>query len=334
MPRNRVLAGLVLGVVMVVSALVVVLVVWERQGGDERAVRPTNAQESPTIDGRAVLTPRIVLFGDTLTARVDVVLDRSRVDPDSVRVAASFTPWEALGEPERMRRDVGSTTYLRTTYVLRCLTGPCAPSGQASPLEFDPARVAYAGVAGSGGDVRDSIHVTWPLLTVYSRFASAASEGRAGSTTLWRADVLTFPNASHRVAPGLVLALLLGAGVALAGLGLAFVYMAWPRRAPAPPPEPEAPPPRLTPLQQALVLLEDAARTDGAEDRRRSLELVAEALEKWGDDDLARSARVLAWSEDAPEVDETAGLAARVRSTLEAELEAEVAAQEGNGRVD
>jgi hypothetical protein len=84
-------------------------------------------------------------------------------------------------------------------------------------------------------------------------------------------------------------------------------------------------------LQQALALLEDAARPDGSEDRRRSLELVAEVLAEWGDEDLARSARVLAWSEHEPAVEETTGLAARVRATLEAEEAAAEAAERGNG---
>ena len=64
-----------------------------------------------------------------------------------------------------------------------------------------------------------------------------------------------------------------------------------------------------TPLEQALALLE-APAANGGQDRRRALELVAEEVERWGDDDLALSARTLAWSEDSPEGDETRALAA------------------------
>ena len=326
--RSRLLAFLVLVLAAAMTALAPEAPGQTPSPGGQ----PGSPEESPPVVVGAVLAPRIVLFGDTVRARIDVEVDEKRVDPDSVRVTAAFASWELVGEPERVRRVAGSTTSLRTTYVLRCLKGPCVPSGQSAPLEFDQARVTYTRLGGDGQESRETIRLNWPILTVYSRFASAAVEGREGLATPWRADVLTLPAASHRVAPWLVFALLLGLGAVLTAGGVALGYAAWPRRAPAPAPEPEAPPPpRLTPLQQALALLEDAARRDGTEDRRRSLELVAEALAEWGDEDLARSARLLAWSEDAPAVEETAGLAARVRSTLETELEA--AAQEGDGSV-
>ena len=75
----------------------------------------------------------------------------------------------------------------------------------------------------------------------------------------------------------------------------------------------------LSPLEQALVLLENAVRVDGAADQRRALELVAEELERaaWGDTELAQAARALAWSEGVPPVRQTTELAARVRSVLD-----------------
>ena len=314
--------------VAVASALAVVLVASERGRDDES--RP--AIERPeTIAAEGVLSPRTVLFGDTVRARVDVLLDRTRVDPDSVRVSAQFSPWEVVGQPEQIRRDAGSTTYVRTTFVLRCLTSPCVPPGQTAPLEFGPARVTYSGPAG-GEEHRESIRVDWPVLTVYSRYASANFDGRTGAATPWRADLLTLPGVSYRVAPGVALVALIAGALLLAVAGALLAVLAWPRRAPAPPPEPEAPPePPLSPLEQALALLEETARADGAEDRRRALELVAEELAE-RDEDIARSARVLAWSEDVPATDETSGLAARVRSAIEEE-EAETEEEEEGGRV-
>ncbi len=137
----------------------------------------------------------------------------------------------------------------------------------------------------------------------------------------WRADLLSLPAASYRLPPA-VLVVLLVLGAAFAGLvAIALAYAVWPRAAPVALAEPEpelAPEPVLSPLEQALVLLEQSIRVDGASDQRRALELVAEELEQaeWGDPDLARTARVLAWSEGAPPIDETTGLAARVRSSL------------------
>lgn len=328
--------ALALLVVAGLSALALVMVVWEGEPGeDRRPGQPTVPVQEPTperaattpaeveplvIRHRATLTPRGVFFGDTVDARIDVFLDRNRVDPGSVRVAAQFSPWETVGQPERLRRDAGSSTHLQTTYRLRCLSSPCVPTGQASPLDFDPARVTYAVAGESGETARKSLRVNWPVLTVYSRFAAAAFEGQEDSSTPWRADALTLPAVTYRVPPALLIGLLvLGGGLCATG-GVALLYLARPRRAPAPPPEPEAPPPPvLSPLEQALVLLEDAVRADGAEDRRRALELVAEVLGEHGDPDLARSARVLAWSEQEPVVEETTGLAQRVRSKLELE---------------
>ena len=345
MPRSRFLTVLLLLGAALASAAVVMLVAWDRGGGDEsapglapepgatqpRVIPP--GQAGPQLDfedigARAVLSPRTLLFGDLLNARVDVIVENTVVDPDSVRIAIAFAPWAIVGEPERMRREAGTKTHLRTSWVLRCLLSPCVPSGQVAPLEFDPARVSYV-----KDGTRRSAPVQWPLLTVYSRFASANFEGgaRAAPATPWRADLLTMPEVSYRLSPWLVVGLALALGGAFAAGGVALAVVAWPRRKPVLPPEPEPEPlPQLTPLEQALELLEDASREDGVEERRRSLELVAEVLEDHeGAGDIVRRAKVLAWSEDAPEVDDTSGLASSVRSRLLEEAE-----QQRNGDAD
>jgi hypothetical protein len=338
MPRSRLLTALLLAGVALATAAVVMLVAWDRGGGGESTAglptepeseleEPLPPAEGPPVEfedigARGVLSPRTILFGDTLRAGVEVVVDNTRIDPASVRVAMNFAPWEVLGEPERIRRDAGTTTYISTRWTLRCLTGPCVPAGQAAPLEFDPARVSYVeGDRTDGG--RSSTPVAWPLLTVFSRFASAAFEGAtaASSSTPWRADTVTLPAVSYRVSPSVLAIVAIGIAGLFAAGGIALVVLAWPRREHAPPPEPEPEPlPVLTPLEQALELLEDASRDDGAEDRRRSLELVAEVLaDHDGARDIVRAAKVLAWSEDAPEVEDTSGLAQRVRTKLEEE---------------
>ena len=284
--------------------------------------------EEPPVRARALITPRIVLFGDVVRARVDVVVDTEEVDPDTVRIANSFSPWEIVRPPERTRRDAGSATYLTTTYTLRCVTGPCVPGGQAAPLEFDPARLSWA--SSTDSEARDSAPVEWPLLTVYSRFNTSNFDPDQSSSTPWRAELVAMPEVSHRLAPGVVTAGAAALGGLLALGGLVLLFLARPRRTYEPPPEPEPEPlPVLSPLEQALVLLEDSARADGAEERRRALELVAEALEERETmPDLVRSARILAWSEDDPEVDETSGLAAQVRTIVDDEEAAAVAERE------
>jgi hypothetical protein len=356
MLRGRVSSFLVLVGVAVLSALAVIVVAWDRDPSDGATssigtlpAGPRQGQAAPSSEdsgvspqnasilARGTLARRIVLFGDTVTARADVVLDRRRFDPDSVRVSATFTPWEIVGTPERVRRDTGSLTHVRTTYVLRCLNSLCLFFGQAGQIEFPPGRVSVAERRDPpSGDVR-RLRFDWPVLTTYSRYGSGSFEGRGRvATAPWRADLVGLPVPTWRASPGLILALLLVGGALLAIAGGSLLYLARPQREPEPIPEPEAPPPpRLSPLAQALALLEDAARTNGAEERRRSLELVAEALDEFGDDDLARAARTLAWSEGVPEVEATAGLATRVRTTLVEELAADEEDEEeaSNGRV-
>jgi hypothetical protein len=302
-------------------------------GSEPPEVTPTPPADQEPVAGRGVLLPQIVLFGDTIRARVDVILDRTRADPASLRIATAFAPWEIVGEPTRSQRSSGATTYVATTYTLRCHAPSCVPSGQSAPLEFSAARVSYA--QPDRPDARGSIQVSWPVLTVYSRFATAGFEGgRPGGAptgTPWRAETFSMPAVTHRVSPGVLVVVAGGLGLLFALAGVGLVYLAWPRREPALPPEPEPEPvPLLTPLEQALLLLEDAAREDGAEDRRRSLELVAEVLEEHDDArDLALSAKVLAWSERDPAVEDTSGLASRVRTKL-----LEEAAEHRNGDGD
>lgn len=320
---RRLLAGL--AVAAIVGALTIFLAAWDRG-----SVGTTAAPEDPSgVEVQATLTPRTVLFGDTVRADVHVAVDSSRIDPDSVRVVADFSPWEVAGTPERIRRDAGDTTHVRTTFVLRCLSGGCELSGPSAPLQLEPARIAYSAANDRQAET-SSIQAGWPVLLVYSRFAAVNYEAPGEQSSAWRADLTSLPATTYRFAPGVLVALLLGGAAlaALAAVGLA--YVAWPRRAPPPPePEPELPPePVLSPLEQALALLEESVRSDGAAEQRRALELVAEELElaDWGDRDLARMARALAWSEGVPPVDQTNRLAARVRSALP-----EIAAADENG---
>jgi hypothetical protein len=334
----------------VLAALVVIVLGWNR--GQDAATSPTmpSLPEStftvddpsqstvvpegppPEVTADVVIAPREVLFGDTVAARFEVVVDKERVDPDSVRIAADFDPWEVDGEPVTRRRDDGNTSHLRITYFLRCVSGTCVPSGQSGRYAFPFARIAY-GAPSDQSIEESSIELPLPAIRVYSRFALGNREAGPNESP-WRADVLTLPAVSYDVSPGvLVFVLLVLAALAGAG-GLALAWVAWPRREPAPPPVPPPPPPVrvLSPLEQALELLENSIRVNGAAEQRRALEQVAEQLElaDWGDTKLAREARFLAWSEDVPPVEATTSLAARVRDALP---EVEEPSQNGAGNV-
>lgn len=312
----------------VAGAFVLAFVVLD---GDERTDAGAEL-ELADIEAEATLSPAVALFGDTVLAHVDVLLDKSRVDPDSVRVGAEFAPFEIVGPPQRLRRDAGSRAYLRRTFVLRCVSGTCVPSGESARYEFPPARIAFV-ATGDGARDTSSISAPMPSVRVYSRFTALGAGTDRGSAP-WVVDLVSLPPASYRLAPGPLMALLLSGAAAAAFLGVFLGYLAWPPRVleVEPEAEPELPPLPLSPLEQALMLLEQSIRVDGAADQRRALELVAEELElaAWGDRDLARLARALAWSEGVPPIQETIQLAIRVRTALPREESAET---NGDGHV-
>ena len=111
-----------------------------------------------------------------------------------------------------------------------------------------------------------------------------------------------------------VLALLLIAGMLLVLAAAVLAYRAIPDARPPPEPPPAPVPPVASPLEQALALLEAPAAANGAQDRRRALELVADEVERLGDG-ARDAARALAWSEDAPEGDSTRVFASRATPT-------------------
>jgi hypothetical protein len=294
----------------VVAALAIVTLTWDRGGAEEDAARGDDP-----IAATGVFAPRAVLFGDTATATLDVVVDKTVVDPDGVEVKADFGNWKPVSAPRASREDSGDTAYLRTTYVLRCLTRLCVPARDTEEIEFEPAEVSYAALVG-GRSRRLTVDAEWPMLVVHTRAGTDTDDRRDVLAAPWRADLLTLPLFSYRISPGLLLALLLLGGVGLFALAGVLVYRAIPDRKPPPEPEPE-PIPVATLLEQALAFLEAPASTNGAPERRRALELVADEVESWGDTTLATTARSLAWSEHAPESQTTKAFAAELRNRME-----------------
>lgn len=294
---------------LVAAAIVgaVVLAGWLGGGAS-----PGPARLSTALEVEATLSPNVVLFGDTVVAQVDVTVDRTRLDPDRVRVSASFAPWTLAEEPLLSRHDAGSATHLRTTFVLRCLTSDCVPQRGRLRRDFDPARVSVPGLAGGTGF--HPVAVQWPTLEVQSRIdADSAGQGSAP----WRADAVSLPAISYRMSPWLVVLLSLTGGILFACGGALLLYLALPKRIEEVVIEPAGPPRVLTPLEQALLLLERPATMNGEEERRRALELVADELGVCGDEEHAVAARTLAWSNDTPGDDEVHPIAAYVRSRQE-----------------
>ena len=319
---RRALVAFFLAVLVGVGIAVVLL-----RGGSNALGGPLGfGARSDPVAAETSISPRVVLFGDTVTAAVDIVFSRRRVQANSLRVVAEFAPWGVLGPPVRERHDSQGTTYLRTTYTLRCVIGPCVPERGTASREFDPVKVTYRRADGSTRAA--STEARWPVLVVHSQIVSDDFLNPAAVASPWRADVVSLPAVSYRLSPGLARVIALAVGILFVLAAMVFAVLAIPGRAPRPEPEPEPEPvpvPLLPPLEHALVLLEADGRLNGSADQRRALELVAEEMELRGEQRLARKARGMAWSEDVPACEETRGMAAQVRAAI---AEDESAAEE------
>lgn len=263
------------------------------------------------------LTPSVHLFAEPVVARLDVVVDRERLDPDRVRLRASFLPYELVHSVARTRRDFTRFTRLRYEYTLRCLDAACVPTQHATVLgaqesgrperltvRFKPARVLYDDP--STGEVRQLRRVWWPPLESTSRINSTDLNA---FQTQFRTTVAPLPEPSYRLAPPLLAGLLLAGALALLALPAALAA-AWVVRRRPPPAEPE---PEAPPLERALRLVERALERGGDAERREALELLAHELDGAGLAGPAGSARELAWSQAPPAPERVSRLVEEVR---------------------
>jgi hypothetical protein len=236
--------------------------------------------ESFTATG--TMTPRTIAFGDQVTARLRILLDRTKTDPEKLRVLARFSPWRDRTTIERI--DDGNITALVYTIKLDCLTVSCVPQDRESRAAFTPTRIfTDVGVK----------EVEWPEVGQVTRvppidpFAPPENTGEEVEQwpPAWRATI-DVPDPSYRASPGTLAWILGGLGALLvAGSIAAAIFLLSRGRLVRTRVEP--------PLDRALALLRNA-RTE--EERRAALEALALAL----DPDLADPARALAWSERTP----------------------------------
>jgi hypothetical protein len=267
--------------------------------GSSGSQRPT----SPTapLSVRAVLAPRTVQFGDELTARIVVLLDRRAVHVRTLRINHGLAPLRQLGPARTTRTRQGRLVAISVSVPAACLGASCATGIGAVPIVPPPVTV----------QVRTRHGVTlrriarWSPLDVTSRVPAA---DLTMANPPFRADALP-PPPGYLIAPGMFARLLdiLAALLAAAGVGLATwqgFAVGRHRRAP----------PGADDIELALL------RTRGVEarpvpERRRALGLLARLLDA-RDRPLAGAARELAWSEPPPEPEALAAFVAEVERTV------------------
>ena len=141
------------------AAVLVVLAVVLRAGDERRRAQPIQ------IEAHTRITPDAHLFGDRIRAELDVVLDASRVDPDSVRVLTEFPPYRILGGGPQSRTSANGIVRIRFAYSLLCLALDCLPGEGAKRFGFNPAEVRYRGPQGT----IQTLRAEWPSVSIMTR---------------------------------------------------------------------------------------------------------------------------------------------------------------------
>jgi hypothetical protein len=265
------------------AAVLVLVVVGLGLGWWSSTPAPTAAPSAP-LAVKTSLTPSEIFFGDPVSASVRVDLDAGRVAPGSLRIDPSFDPFVPSGPPTIDRTRRGGVETVVYTYPLQCVTDGCLPTGASHTVALRP-----VSVTAESGTHRVTVSKEWPKLLVASRLQHAQTAGAPA----FRAGEL--PAAVYRVGPVSLADVLVALAVVL--VICAVVLAAFELRALA---QRRASRRRRTQLEIAVEAVRVASTRDDAGDRRKALELLAEALSGDGRSGLAESAERLAWAEAPP----------------------------------
>ena len=286
------------------SFLAVVLVALTTAAPAAAASRPPKA-----LRAKASVSPPVVLFADAVIARVSVITDTTRVDPDRLRVAAKFAPFERVGPPREVQTSGGRYVQTTWTWKLRCLTAACVPIAPPSDVfqdvGFPPVQVRGVGVDGKEYRKR----AFFPGIKVLSQVSPREQAFiKAHKRIQWQYPLAPAAGDSYRLSPGLVfwLALLLAGFCGVAAFVLAGRWALRLRK----PVAPAAPAVTGTQLERALALFFWANEHGDETLQRKALERVADEL-PLDVVDLSETARELAWSPETPEGEEVEAISER-----------------------
>ena len=307
MVRRR--KGIVAGVIAVAAAAVVTVIfaVTTAPGSRPPSLPPSGIMAAVSIE------PTTALFGDPLVARVEVLLDRRRVDPSTVVLHGNFAPY-TVAMRSRVRDDIGKVTRLTYSLRLRCLVERCLPPdprrGGRQAFVLPSPHLSFERSTGEG-----SLVLALPAVEVGSRLTPQEASLLDGFDAAPFHASAGLGTPTYAVSPGLLVALLLSAAALLIAASV-WLVLRFGRRPKAPVPEPP-PPVVLTPLERALVAAERARARGSVPDEREALEHLALELRRSGAPELAVTARGLAWSEAGPVPTATLELSDEVRTLIE-----------------
>jgi hypothetical protein len=258
------------------------------RGDSGRTARVEQPQDPVVVQTR--FEPDGHLFGEPVTAVVEVLLDSTVVDPGRIRLDPDFEPYDTAGARTLERVDHGGLTRLTYRFPLRCLAEGCEPVAAQGVVDLEPNRLSYRfredATSRPGFET-----IEWRPFLVSGRVGE-----RAVLEIGWRAPETELAAVDYRVDPRPTAIVLLTLAALLAAAAAAVAWKLWGGR-----PEREAAADEDTrsPLAAVLEAALAAAANGDVPKRRRALESVARELGHAGFADLAADARTLAWSQGA-----------------------------------
>ena len=278
------------------AALVLAVVLGVAQGWWQGG---TTAHPPRAFKATASLSSRAISFGDSLAARLDLLVDPAAVDPAGIQVHPRFGLFRVTSTS--LERTRGDGELLSYRFALECLGAGCAPESDRVTRRFPPATVTYR--TRDGADVSEN--VTWPSYQLTSRVTAADRKDPANAL---RFDA-SLPAPTYRISPGLLRSLLTALAVLLALAAAVFGWLALrPRGAVAEGPSGSR-------LEQALRAVRASSANGRPTDRRKALGWLGRELRSVERSEEADEAGRLAWSASTPTGEAAGDFAAEVEST-------------------
>lgn len=262
---------------------------------------------SQPVELSATVGPTTHLFADELTGRVVVRVDRRVVDPNSVRVDATFRPYGVIEPPRVTTTTAGDLVTREYRYRVFCLRADCRPKGtDRRRVVLSPVRIVLRQTDGS---IRGT-SLALPPVEVATRLTP---QDRLRPTLDVGDEPL--PAVTYRAEPDRT-ALVLGLAAGLLALLGVVLLVREARRAVLLARERRRRPP--TRLERALGLVRRAEHDGDERDRRLALDALATALDP-ADGSLATATRNAAWAPGGPAAGDLRRLADAAERTAGAE---------------
>jgi hypothetical protein len=250
------------------------------------------AAHAPEPSANATLSSRSVLFGDTVEARLDLILPR-RLAATEFSGHPDFRPFQVVSTHVERSDLGGGIERVSLRYGLTCLSAHCLGAGPATRVQFAPTSVSIP-----GGRLR----AAWPPILEISRAQGVSEPVSDGLDSIPAA----FPGLQPRrdadqalIAAGASLLVLLAAWLLLrkrARRRLALVALSEPL------------------LQTLLARVEEGLPEDVLYRQRHALDALAVELRHQRiNGSLAVDAERLAWAPEEPTPEDIRALCAQIR---------------------